>query len=128
MLFLLYFSSIPLDVLADLDLSKDDWHVLLAKKSWDNNRYFASDVFPDDLAVAGRENRKRNRHGINSLTKRIVRLLKASGSESSSSGKSLDVADLHSLARKKRTTSESTNMVCDCCYNMCSPEELGTYC
>lgn len=118
--------SIPLDVLADFDLSKDDWHVLLAKKKWDINRYFDSDVFPEDMSKAVHESRKRNRHGINSFTKKIVRLLEEGGSKSSD--KSLDVTDLHSLARNKRTVVESSNMVCDCCYNACSPEELGTYC
>ncbi|KAK3756995.1 hypothetical protein RRG08_063187 [Elysia crispata] len=116
--------SIPLDVLADLDLSKDNWHVLLAKKSWDGDNYFGSDVFPGNMILPGPENRRRSHRRIGSFTKRIARLLKES--ESNAMSKALDVSDLQSLARSKRTV--SSNMVCDCCYNRCSPEELGTYC
>ncbi|GFN80757.1 insulin-like peptide ii [Plakobranchus ocellatus] len=108
--------SIPLDVLADLDLSKDNWHLLLTKKSIDMNR--DSRFFPEDFVE--RENEKRNHHGMNAFSRRIARFLRDKAASN-------DINQFPSSSRNKRTA-PSSNMVCDCCYNRCSPEELGTYC
>ncbi|RUS89115.1 hypothetical protein EGW08_003123 [Elysia chlorotica] len=115
--------SIPLDVLAELDLSKDNWHVLLAKKSWAGDNYFGADDFPGNMAASGPEKRRRSHHRVGVFGRRIARLLQEA---ESGTGSQADVSDVRSVSRTKRTV--SSNMVCDCCYNRCSPEELATYC
>ncbi|NP_001191503.1 insulin-like peptide precursor II precursor [Aplysia californica] len=95
--------SIPLSVLADLDLSRDDWGSL---------------VFRRPLAGPA-------------LARYPEGESEESGGDPEASAKlnrfTAMVLDSMAGRRLKRGGTQS-NMVCDCCYHMCSPRQLATYC
>nr|P91797.1 RecName: Full=Molluscan insulin-related peptide 7; AltName: Full=MIP VII; Contains: RecName: Full=Molluscan insulin-related peptide 7 B chain; Contains: RecName: Full=Molluscan insulin-related peptide 7 A chain; Flags: Precursor [Lymnaea stagnalis]AAB46831.1 prepro-insulin-related peptide VII [Lymnaea stagnalis]prf//2203419A insulin-related peptide VII [Lymnaea stagnalis] len=100
--------SIPLSVLAELDLSDDDWGAYVSKKDIPyrsetnglSGANFESSAFDKQLELPA----------MKSTTSQLFRILKLRGS------------------RLKREVMAEPSLVCDCCYNECSVRKLATYC
>jgi hypothetical protein len=97
--------SIPLSVLAEIDVSRENWNALLSKREYhitNNDALVPAQELP---TFAAREDFE----AIDGSAHPWFQLMRPR------------------VGRAKRVAPQPS-MVCECCYNVCTPRHLATYC
>lgn len=122
--------SIPLSVLAELDLTKDDWSSLVYKRQITRSVLREKIGSIDFLKALSLDDYDGKTLGdLLNESKAVSKPDTEDLKETAAKLNHLTAMLLESMAkhRQKRRAPES-NMVCDCCYNRCTPRQLATYC